>query len=1320
MGRREKPLDPDAGPVQRFASGLREFRRLAGGPTYRAMARASGYSAPTLSAAASGERLPSLAVALAYIAACGGDDEAAADWEKRWRSVAEDGGPGAPDDGPGPYPGLARYGPDDSDRFFGRDALVAELLDLTRRRPFAALVGASGSGKSSLLRAGLVPAVRGGAATGPGADAPTPSVTPPPPPSPSVVRILTPGATPARAHKNLFTEGALVVVDQFEEVFTLCDDPAERAAFTELLLTGGARVVIAVRADFYGRCAELPALAAALKDSVLLVGPMGPEQIREAVVGPATAARLVVERALTARITADVADEPGGLPLMAHALREVWRRRRGRTLTLAAYEAVGGVQGAIAHTAEGVLGGFTAAEAEAARALLLRLVSPGEGTEDTRRPADRAELASFGYESVLERLVRARLLTVDGTTVDLAHEALLTAWPRLRAWIDTDRELLRLRRRLAEGARVWTELGRDPGALLRGSQLEAAREAFGDLSGSAGDGPSVLRLRGRRSRRTGAGAASASASARGAVPGASGPASGPASGLTYKLAYGTQPRPTPLGTTPGRPADRLPLTRVPLTPAERSFLDASLGARDREARAAVRAARRLRGLIAALSVLLCLAAVAGVVAWQQSRVSERRADESAARLLAAVADARRTTDPRSAMRLSVAAWRLAETPETRDALFAAAAQPFTDVFTAPIPDVPNEVNNVWTRLSDDGRTMTSISPDVTERWDIPGRFELPALPGMGRYADHILSISPDTTKVAYYADDGIRIWDLLAGRPTDRVYGPSRPRLEPIGDEAWFGPGGRTLVTHRDGEPARLYDTATGRLRLTTGPERHDLRRVRVSPDARLLTFCPKDEGPLQVWDTATGRRAPGDAWAARAGICAGEEHDFLPDGRTIAVPTDDAIRLWDVRTGRERRPIPTDGRAYAAYDGEGDDQYAVTSTSDEIALWRLPAGAEPVRVLRVATRIPMVSEGALDLAEGTIRFRDARLPGASVWTLSFRPPVSGAGPSAAPAVAAEYAPDGRTLAVEYDGVRRLYGLAADSPDARTVTELPAPRRAEPCRGACRDTAYSPDGGHFAYPDAPGSVAVRALGSGATVSVPLSPDVLPGLSLSSGGRTVLVFRSTRDHKSLDVLDVAARRWSTLRKEHYGIPLATAPNGRVLTENRKLVDTGTGRTETVTPGEDHFDAAAFSPDGRFLAVTDDLGRTTLWDGTGRERVAVLQDSELGLPTRTAPRLAFSADSRWLAHGDRDGALRIWDTAAPDTAGSPLPPADGHVLALAFAPGGRELRVTTPDTPFRVYSLSTEDAARAVCARAGGGPEPGEWAARLPGVPYRDVC
>ncbi|MFB7495340.1 hypothetical protein ACFC09_11645 [Streptomyces sp. NPDC056161] len=490
MGRAEKPLDPDAGPLPRFAHGLRELRRIAGSPTYRDMAARAGYSAPTLSGAATGERLPSLPVTLAYVEVCGGPRE---EWERRWHALADELSArpvAAAEDEPAPYRGLARYGTEDGALFFGRDQLVADLVALVREHRFVAVVGASGSGKSSLLRAGLVRELRGlGERDG----------------RPAALRICTPGPTPLRTHAALLEPvpgdaDTVLVVDQFEEVFTLCRDAAERAEFIGRLLPArapadaraaagpGLRVVIAVRADFYGRCTDHHGLVDALNAATLLVGPLSPEQVREAVVKPAAAGRLVVERALTARIVADVAQEPGALPLMSHALLELWRRRRSRTLTLEAYEAIGGVQGAVAHTAEEVFAGFTARRTALARGLLLRLITPGEGTPDTRRPAARAELAgSEEAEQVLEALVRARLLTVDGTGVDLTHEALITAWPRLRDWVESDRERLRLQRRLTRSAEEWEELGRDPGALYRGARLLAARDAFLTADGPAPD-----------------------------------------------------------------------------------------------------------------------------------------------------------------------------------------------------------------------------------------------------------------------------------------------------------------------------------------------------------------------------------------------------------------------------------------------------------------------------------------------------------------------------------------------------------------------------------------------------------------------------------------------------------------------------------------------------------------------------------------------------------------------------------------------------------------------------------------------------------------
>ncbi|MFJ9565235.1 hypothetical protein ACIRQQ_35015 [Streptomyces fuscichromogenes] len=478
MGRREKPLDPEAGPVQRFAHELRTLREKAGRPTYREMARLSGYSTTALSQAAAGEQLPSPAVVRAFAEVLDADPEV---WERRWReadeavrrSAAEE------DDAAPPYRGLARFETYDSDLFFGRDRLVGELLELARGHRIAAVFGPSGSGKSSLLRAGLIPALR--EASG---DA-----------RPAVIRVLTPGERPAHSHADALApvDGPLdtwVIVDQFEELFTLCGDAAERDRFLELLLAAHApgsrlRVVLAVRGDFYGHCAGHRDLADAVSRANLLVGPMNRDELRAAVTGPATAAGLNVERELTALIIDEVTGRPGALPMLSHALLETWRRRRGRLLTVAAYEEAGGVGGAVAATAERLYAELSEAQARTARRVLLRLIAPGEASADTRRPAERAELGEDengdgggDVAVVVERLAAARLVTLGEGLVELAHEALITGWPRLAGWIDEDRERLREQRLLGEAARAWEELGRDPGALYRGTRLARAEEMF--------------------------------------------------------------------------------------------------------------------------------------------------------------------------------------------------------------------------------------------------------------------------------------------------------------------------------------------------------------------------------------------------------------------------------------------------------------------------------------------------------------------------------------------------------------------------------------------------------------------------------------------------------------------------------------------------------------------------------------------------------------------------------------------------------------------------------------------------------------------------
>ncbi|WP_433271897.1 XRE family transcriptional regulator [Actinosynnema sp. CS-041913] len=444
-------MDVGDSPLLKFAADLRSLRDKAGGYSYRQLGARAHYSATTLSDAAGGRKLPSLAVTLAYVRACEGDE---AEWEDRWHQVAAEVLPTPPsaEEGHPPYAGLAPYGTEDAEWFFGRDRVLEDLEKRIIGRRFVAVFGASGAGKSSLLRAGLVPRL----------------------PGPTV--LTTPGELDVRPEK-LDLGQDLIVVDQFEEVFTLCPDAEQRAAFVDALLTARCRVVLGVRADFYGHCAQYPELIEALTDSQLLLGPMGPEELRQVIMQPAVKASCTVETALVSRLIADATGQAGVLPLMSHALLETWRRRRGTTLTLAGYEAAGGIQHAIAQTAERTFTSLEKQQRALARQVFLRLTALGDGTEDTKRRLPRAELdTDVDIDVVLDRLAHARLLTLDRDTVEIAHEALIRSWPRLRNWLAGDRDGLRTMRQLTEAAATWDSLGRDPDALYRGSRLDTAVE----------------------------------------------------------------------------------------------------------------------------------------------------------------------------------------------------------------------------------------------------------------------------------------------------------------------------------------------------------------------------------------------------------------------------------------------------------------------------------------------------------------------------------------------------------------------------------------------------------------------------------------------------------------------------------------------------------------------------------------------------------------------------------------------------------------------------------------------------------------------------
>ena len=379
-----------------------------------------------------------------------------------------------------PFKGLAAFESSDAEFFCGRDRIVSELVARLAEWPLVGILGPSGIGKSSLLRAGVLPALRAGALPG-SARWRQVLLRPGKHPCRELGRAL--GADIAQVLEGVGHDARIVVaVDQLEELFTVCESEAERSEFLERLVAAACdherRVLLlcTLRADHYGRLSAYPRFAELLSRSHALVGPLDRDELKEAIERPAARAGLEVERSLVDALVEEVADEPGALPLLSTTLLELWRARSGRVLHLQDYRATGGVRGAVARMAEAAYVWLSESERPVARGLLLRLADVRDGAPE-RRLMPLAEIQRIdGAEPVLEALTDARLVTIGSGAVELSHEALLREWPRYRGWLDEDRVGRRLHAHLRVAAGEWDARGRDPADLYRGARLAGALE----------------------------------------------------------------------------------------------------------------------------------------------------------------------------------------------------------------------------------------------------------------------------------------------------------------------------------------------------------------------------------------------------------------------------------------------------------------------------------------------------------------------------------------------------------------------------------------------------------------------------------------------------------------------------------------------------------------------------------------------------------------------------------------------------------------------------------------------------------------------------
>jgi hypothetical protein len=427
------------------------------------------------------------------------------------RSVAVSDTP-LPDDLPCPYRGLFHFGPEDAEFFFGRDVFVAELVNVVQTRALVPVLGASGSGKSSVVLAGLVPRLR---QTGhwqfthfrPGNDPfhalalalvplyqPAQDATDQIAQARKLASYLRDGEVLladviARIQQNYPNQRVLLIADQFEELYTLCSEEVTRRRFLDCLLSSLATanaqtsplvLVATMRADFLANALSYRPFADVLQNGDVKLGVMNQEELRQVIAKPAAKLGVAFEAGLVQRILDGVESQPGNLPLLEFALTELWGRRNGKQLTHAAYEAIGEVEGALAGYADQQYARLSQSEQAQVRRIFVQLVRPGEGTEDTRRLATKAELGEERW-ALVTRLANSRLVVTsqDGVkqeTVEVVHEALIRNWGELRGWMASDRTFRVWQDRLRAAMQQWQATQGDEGSLLRGAALVEAEE----------------------------------------------------------------------------------------------------------------------------------------------------------------------------------------------------------------------------------------------------------------------------------------------------------------------------------------------------------------------------------------------------------------------------------------------------------------------------------------------------------------------------------------------------------------------------------------------------------------------------------------------------------------------------------------------------------------------------------------------------------------------------------------------------------------------------------------------------------------------------
>jgi len=1137
-----------------------------------------------------------------------------------------------------PYQGLRPFDEESAAFFFGRESLSNRLMEALLSRNLVAVIGPSGSGKSSIVQAGVLPLLR--RQRPPAATWDAIGFIPGDRPFHHLAAALMPLLEPALSEterlsesqkladllakkeaplqdvvervlaKSEGTDRLLLVADQFEELFTLTSEQ-DRLKFLAVLVEALDRsrlnIVLTMRGSFYDRLIGANrGISDRLEHATVNLGPMTREELHQAIVGPARRIGLNFEPGLAKRILDDVGNEPGNLPLLEFALTELWARREGRLLTHAAYEQIDGVTGAIVQRAEGVFQGFTAAQRDLAKRLLIRLVWVGVATETPQETRQRLRLAELDQDSltVIQSLANARLLVLaqhDGQsehTAEVAHEALIRRWARLREWLDEDREFLLWRRRLRAAQEIWDRNGDEEAGLMRGTPLREA-EAW------------LMR----------------------------------------------------------REED--------LAADEREFIRASLalGLRERIARE-----RRKKRVILASTGLALTFLVLATVAVMKSLASISQE-------FAAHARSQLDIDPEQAVLLGIEAVKMHFTDEAEDILKVALQRLLL------VSRSENRAFLSCATFSPDGKTIAAIGDDkIARAWSWDGkRFGDSRLPQKLPNSIHALAFSPDGSRIAVAKTDTTAgVVDTKSGRVLSELRGHTG---QVVGVAFSPADNGKLVATAGQDATARLWDAETGRALNTLKGHQDKLTSVAFGPDGRTIVTASLDTSAI-IWDTDTGRQLH-RLFGHTAPVTSAE---FSPDGKLIVTAShDNTAIVWDARTGKSLAQLTghVDSLTDAAF-SPTDPGLLVTASRDQTArVWKRIGATQSwqnVTELRGHTHILTSAAFSPDGKHVVTASRDRTV---RVWDAMSEQAWLGLFGHTGSVDYAAFSPDGRRLiSSSSDNTARLWSANGGSDSRALNGHKSSLNSVSFSPDGELAVSGSDDNTALIWDTSSGKILQRLIGHDDTVN---GAAFDPGGTLvvtASDDATARIW-DAKTGKTLRVLDGGASR-QVGRPRETTPDIAFSPDGaRVATIGHdpvaRLQEVGSGRILAELRGHrDLLTGVSFSPRGDRLATTSRDGTVRLWDARTGEGVAEL--SGHGAAVTGA---SFSPDGALLVTASDDRTARLWATATGAVLGSPLLHA-APVTKAEFTADGNSVATTTFNHEVRLWDLASGRMIGKLCA------------------------